>query len=52
MSKQITKAVDGMRKKLEDMYPGLPNSQWIAIRLLEGDNRIIEALRNNEFAHA
>ncbi len=52
MSKQITKAVDSMRKKLEDLYPGIPNSRWIAIRLLEGDNRIIEALRNNEFTHA
>lgn len=52
MSKTIAKAVNGMRKKLEDMYPGIPNSRWIAIRLLEGDNRIIEALRNNELTYA
>ena len=52
MTKQITKAVETMRKKVETLYPGIPNSRWIAIRLLEGDNRIIEALRSNEFTHA
>ncbi len=52
LTKQITKAVETMRKKVETIYPGISNSRWIAIRLLEGDRRIIEALRNNEFTHA
>jgi len=31
-------------------FPGLANARWIALRLLGGDERIIEALRNGELA--
>ena len=34
---------------LRSIYPDLPNTRWIALRLLEGDVRIREALENNEF---
>jgi len=29
-------------------YPGLPNARWVALRLLQGDQRIEEAIRSGE----
>lgn len=50
--KSIPKSVEKLVKKLEDeiksRFPGLPNSRWIAFRLLEGDARMTEAVQNNE----
>jgi GTPase len=34
--------------KLRALYPDLPNARWVALRLLGGDDRIAEALRNGE----
>ena len=35
--------------QLGRVFPGLPNARWVALRLLEGDDRVIEAVRNSEF---
>jgi ferrous iron transport protein B len=35
---------------LHDLYPGLPNAQWVALRLLDGDDRVIDAMRTGELA--
>lgn len=48
--KQINRAVDKLSTALLEQYPHLPNSRWIALRLLEGDNSIIDALRTGKFA--
>jgi ferrous iron transport protein B len=45
---QIQDAVDELFAALEAAYPGLPNAQWVALRLLDGDERITEALRSGE----
>ena len=37
-----------LSEKLEALYPGLPNAHWVALRLLEGDPRMIAAARNGE----
>ncbi len=42
----IEKAVRTLSQKIEQQFPGLPNSRWIAFRLLEGETGIIEALKN------
>jgi ferrous iron transport protein B len=47
---KIEKAVKELSREIEAAYPGLPNSRWIALRLLEGDERIINALKTGEFA--
>ena len=49
LSEQVSRAVEELSKKLTGRYPGIPNTRWIAMRLLDGDPRIMEALRNNEF---
>lgn len=40
--------VDELTKKVEVVEPGLPNARWVALRLLEGDTRIQEALLSGE----
>ena len=46
---KILKAVTELSKEIKLEFPNIPNSRWIAFRLLEGDNRIIEALKTGEF---
>jgi ferrous iron transport protein B len=35
-------------KQIEAKFPGLPNARWVALRLLDGDERISEAVRRGE----
>jgi ferrous iron transport protein B len=41
-------ALEKTKSMLDRVYPGLPHKQWIALRLLEGDPRITEAVSNGE----
>ncbi len=43
--KKINTAVTELSKELETAYPELSNHRWIALRLLEGDRSIIDALK-------
>ena len=43
-------AVEELMAEVETAYPGLPNARWVALRLLEGDPRIVEAVRSGEIA--
>ena len=47
-SKQLNHAIEMLSAKILEAYPGLPNVNWVAMRLLEGDNSIIEAIRSGE----
>ncbi len=47
--KKIEKAVEKLSDEIKKEYPNLPNSRWIAFRLLEGDRHIMEVLRTGEF---
>lgn len=44
----ISKAVKKLSEELKKQFPNIPNSRWIAFRLLEGDTRVIEALKTGE----
>lgn len=46
--KNIQTAVDQLSTEILKKFPTIPNSRWIAFRLLEGDNHIIEALQTGE----
>lgn len=46
----LERAITQIAKQLEEMFPGLGNARWVGLRLLEGDERIIEAVRNGELA--
>jgi ferrous iron transport protein B len=45
-------AVEGAIGALEPLitaaFPGLPNARWVALRLLNGDERVVEAVENGE----
>lgn len=41
--------------EIDQAYPGLPNARWVALRLLDGDASIVEAVREGrlgELTHA
>lgn len=47
--KNIESAVDKLSKEVKKEFPDIPNSRWIAFRLLEGDSHIIDLLKQGEF---
>jgi ferrous iron transport protein B len=44
----LKRAIAKLTRKIEITYPDLPNARWVAMRLLDGDERIAEALRKGE----
>ena len=49
ISKSTDKAIEELSIQLGNLYPDLSNKRWIAMRLLEGDTSVIEALRTGKF---
>jgi len=47
-SPALKHAVSQLVEQLEVALPNLPNPRWVALRLLDGDERITEALRKGE----
>ena len=47
-SSAIQDAVNQLVTMLDKAYPGLPNARWVALRLLDGDQRITQAVRTGE----
>jgi len=47
-SPDLKKAIDKLVAKIEVKFPGLSNARWVALRLLEGDQRMIQAVEKNE----
>ena len=47
--KSINNAIEKLSLEIETEFPNIPNSRWIALRLLDGDERIIEAVKTGEF---
>jgi ferrous iron transport protein B len=44
----VSRAVATLAGQVESAFPGLPNVDWIALRLLDGDERIADAIREGE----
>jgi Fe2+ transport system protein B len=47
---ELKEALDTLTRKIEAAFPKLPNARWIALRLLDGDERIEQALCSGELA--
>lgn len=45
---ELKQAVQILTSQVESLFPGLPNARWVALRLLDGDERIIEAVQRGE----
>lgn len=48
VSPELKRAVEQLTAQIEAAFPDLPNARWVALRLLDGDERIAEALRKGE----
>jgi Fe2+ transport system protein B len=47
-SAKLNHAIETLSAKLREEFPDLPNIKWVALRILEGDQSIIEALKSGE----
>lgn len=47
-SSNLNRAIADLTTRLSKRFPNLPNVNWVALRLLEGDHSIIEAVRTGE----
>jgi len=47
-SKELSESIEKLTEKINMHFPGLPNSRWLALRLLEGDQKIIDAVKNGD----
>ncbi|HEX9616623.1 MAG TPA: ferrous iron transport protein B [Anaerolineales bacterium] len=45
---QVQDAVNLLAGQVGSLFPGLPNARWVALRLLDGDERIAEAVHSGE----
>ncbi len=48
---EVKGAVDQLVPLIKKAVPGIPNARWVAMRLLDGDARVEEALLSGEMAH-
>ena len=44
----VEEAVDALQPLVVEAFPELPNAKWVALRLLNGDERVAEAVRSGE----
>lgn len=47
-SPTIKHALAKLVPQIEAAFPGLPNARWVALRLLDGDERLMQAVRRGE----
>jgi ferrous iron transport protein B len=45
---ELDSALEVLANQLHELYPQLTNARWVAMRLLEGDQRMIDAIRSGE----
>lgn len=50
-SKELNWAIEKLSKEIQEEFPDLPNTRWVALRLLEGDQTIIDAIRSGELGN-
>jgi Fe2+ transport system protein B len=46
----LEQAVETLASQVERAFPGVTNARWVALRLLEGDVQIVEAVRTGELS--
>jgi len=50
-SKELDYAIEKLSQKIKQEFPDIPNATWVALRLLEGDQSITEAVRTGEIGN-
>jgi len=51
VSPKINYAIEKLQKKISEEFPNLPNSKWVALRLMEGDQSVIDSIRSGELGN-
>lgn len=47
---ELERAISRLAAEIDEAFPGLGNARWVALRLLDGDERIVDAMRSGELA--
>ncbi|MDH3224740.1 MAG: ferrous iron transporter B, partial [Gemmatimonadota bacterium] len=47
----VESAIEELVPRLLDEFPELPNPRWVALRILNADQRVAEAVRSGEIGH-
>ncbi len=45
---KLEHAITELSAKIKNEFPNIPNARWISLRLVEGDQRIIDAVKSGE----
>jgi ferrous iron transport protein B len=45
---KLDQAVSKLVDQIQEAFPQVPNARWVALRLLDGDERIIKAVEEGE----
>jgi len=45
---KLDRAVNQLVTQIEETFPEVPNARWVALRLLDGDERIVKAVQDGE----
>jgi ferrous iron transport protein B len=45
---ELKRSIAILVEQINTLYPDLPNARWVALRLLDGDERIAQALVKGE----
>jgi GTPase len=48
LDEKLEEAIETLAAQLLSSFPNLPNARWVAMRLLEGDESIIQAVRDKK----
>lgn len=48
LDEKLREAIETLAAQLLSSFPNLPNARWVAMRLLEGDESIIQAVRDKK----
>ena len=48
ISTELDNIITPLVKQITTLFPNLPNARWVALRLLDGDTQIIEAIRKGD----
>jgi len=46
--RDVAQALEAITARVRELFPELPNARWVALRLLEGDQRMIDAVQSGE----
>jgi Fe2+ transport system protein B len=46
----LTKSLDQLESQLQEAFPDLQQTRWVALRLLEGDREVINAVKSDDLA--